>query len=418
MSAISGPGEPIRAPIKMGSPANKAEVQALLKERGLQMNVKFFDREYGKVQKNSDTLKSGAKWSFGLAGVAGAIATGVVIAVVKGTLAAGAIAAMATPVGWAAVGLLALGGTLLLCRHLMLKYHELGTDTGKQSLQALGWGVAGYVIVVAIWLAFQDEGDFAGGVATGMVANEVMYGSPLPLPSLSEVPETPLKKTNTKNFLLFKEDVVVVEKNSQGKEVIQVRNKDMQQKLHKLKTDAQGTNNRAETAALNLARKYDQGDSELGITQNDEAALHYYTLAAVAQNAHASYIVAERYYEGNKGVAAPDIKRAASFFQQAALAGHPKGQVVYGRMLLKGEIERTGLKQDELLAFTMFTNAAAKGSAAANLELGKMYANGLAGTQDLAMAKKHFREAIRNSFSEPKAAAAAAEALQKLNEQP
>lgn len=162
MSAISNPREPIRE-IKIESAADKAAVEQLLQEKGIKgREVRFFNREFEKVEKNADKLKSSAKWSFGLAGLAGGTATGVVIAVAKGTLGAAALAGAATPLGWAVLGLLAVGGTFLLCRHLMLKYHELQADIKTPVLTAIACAVAGFVTPLAIYfiLKSDDDGSF------------------------------------------------------------------------------------------------------------------------------------------------------------------------------------------------------------------------------------------------------------------
>lgn len=82
-------------------------------------------------------------------------------------------------------------------------------------------------------------------------------------------------------------------------------------------------------------------------------------------------------------------RRAAVAIERAARAGNIPAQVVWGQMLLDGEVVR----RDRVAAFLWFQGAAEKGDAEATNMVGRCYENGWGTTQDLTKAIAAFEKA-------------------------
>lgn len=395
------PQGPLRE-IRMDAPEKEAELKALLKEKKVEADVKFINKDLHTIESRAGFAKKMGIGAFVSSGVAAAIVATVASYLAYAGATAAAIGVAVTPVGWAALGLLAIGGMCLLARHLYLQANDIKSDIRGDMVDglksaAIGFGIV--VVLIAICSSFSDfDSGFGMGFAAGLAVSNTT--EPFYLPSSSnDRPEEPVKKD--KPFLLFKGDVVVVEKDSKNRELIIIRTAEMQRRLSRLERDA-GPRLEEEpgrhldsqlSANLQLAEKYAKGDKKLGITENAENAFHYYQAAAASQDVRpheidqqnkAKYELARRYEKG-VGTQA-DKGKAAELYKELAANNHAPSQAAYGRILINSD------KQEEGAAW--LRRAADAGNPEAAYELGKMYEKGFSGEKpNLIVAQGYYARA-------------------------
>lgn len=422
------PQGPLRE-IRMDAPEKEAELKALLKEKKVEADVKFLNKDFHTIESRAGFAKKLALGAFVSSGVATAIVASVASYLALAGATAAAIGVAVTPVGWAALGLLAIGGMCLLARHLYLQSNDVKSDIRGDMVDSLKSAAIGFgfvVVIIAIFSSFLDsDSGFGMGFAAGLAVSDI--SAPYYIPSSSnegpeERPEEPVKKD--KPFLLFKGDVVVVEKDSKNRELIIIRTAEMQRRLSRLERDA-GPRLEEEpgrhldsqlSANLQLAEKYAKGDKKLGITENAENAFHYYQAAAASQVVRpheidqqnkAKYELARRYEKG-VGTKA-DKGKAEELYKELAANNHVSSQVAYGRILVNSDKQ-----QAEGAAW--LRRAADAGNAEAAYELGKMYENGLPGEKpNLIVAQGYYARAGKDLGTLGKQAQKDRARLQALN---
>ncbi|MGB9990723.1 tetratricopeptide repeat protein [Pseudoduganella rhizocola] len=95
-----------------------------------------------------------------------------------------------------------------------------------------------------------------------------------------------------------------------------------------------------------------------GVPQDYKQALNWHRKAALKGKADAQYVVGAMYYTGNAVI--QDHKQAVTWFRKAAEQGHPEAQQVLGLMY---RYHIGGMPQDNVIAYTLWNLAAAKGNA-------------------------------------------------------
>ena len=128
----------------------------------------------------------------------------------------------------------------------------------------------------------------------------------------------------------------------------------------------------------------------LGVERDYGEAIAWYGRAAKQGHAGAQVNLAILYDDG-LGVSAPDPRRAAALFREAAEAGSPEAQNSLGRMYKAGR----GVPYDPREAATWLERAARQGYAPAQNSLGLMYLNGEGVRRDPRQAYVWLERAVR-----------------------
>lgn len=134
-----------------------------------------------------------------------------------------------------------------------------------------------------------------------------------------------------------------------------------------------------------LGRLYQNGAG--GVGADIKKAETYFKDAADEGYASALYELGAMYYSGALGE--PDYKKAVSLFEKAAKAGDGKASWQLGSMYFNA----VGVKQDAAKAKEYFEQAAGRGEEAAFYPLAYQYANGIGTKTDAESAVKWFKKA-------------------------
>jgi uncharacterized protein len=97
-----------------------------------------------------------------------------------------------------------------------------------------------------------------------------------------------------------------------------------------------------------------------GVARDYREAMHWHRKAAEQGKADAQYVVGAMYYTGN--AVASDQRQAVSWFRRAAEKGHAEAQHALALMY---RYHAAGLPQDKVLAYMLWSLAAAGGNASA-----------------------------------------------------
>jgi len=98
-----------------------------------------------------------------------------------------------------------------------------------------------------------------------------------------------------------------------------------------------------------------------------------------------------KYYK----VLARDTRKAAEWYEKAALQGHAKAQTALGQLYINGY----GVQQDYVVGVDWLQKAAEQGDADAHLELGWLYADGEGIPEDPVKALKWWQNAAERDFA-------------------
>lgn len=128
----------------------------------------------------------------------------------------------------------------------------------------------------------------------------------------------------------------------------------------------------------------------LGVERNEAEAVAWYERAAGRGHTGAQVNLAILYDDGI-GILAPDPRRAAALFRQAADAGSPEAQNSLGRMYKAGR----GVPRDPRQAAVWLERAAKQGYAPAQNSFGLMYLNGEGVRRDPQLAYVWLERAVR-----------------------
>ncbi len=120
-----------------------------------------------------------------------------------------------------------------------------------------------------------------------------------------------------------------------------------------------------------------------GVKQSDRNALLYYEAAAEAGDPYACFTLGIWYYQG-KGGLTPDAKRSFELQLKAAQIGHPAAMFNVGTACLTGD----GTDKDPALAAEWLHKASSHKIMEANLNLAKMYMEGVGVEKSLVKAKE------------------------------
>lgn len=161
----------------------------------------------------------------------------------------------------------------------------------------------------------------------------------------------------------------------------------------KAETASTGQDPAPETAdaAFHQGVRYKEGD---GVAQSDEKAATYFRQAADAGHADAQFLLGLALQTG-RGVA-KDPAEALSWYRKAGVQGHTEGQFLAGLMHRRG----LGTKKDPVAAFDWFRRAAAQDHTGAQFQLGLAYAKGEGVAEDDARALEYFEAAAGRGHAE------------------
>lgn len=95
-----------------------------------------------------------------------------------------------------------------------------------------------------------------------------------------------------------------------------------------------------------------------GVARDYQQALHWHRKAAEQGKADAQYVVGAMFYTGN--AVKPDQRQAVAWFRRAAEKGHAEAQHALALMY---RYHAAGLPQDKVLAYMLWSLAAAGGNA-------------------------------------------------------
>jgi TPR repeat protein len=127
----------------------------------------------------------------------------------------------------------------------------------------------------------------------------------------------------------------------------------------------------------------------LGVKQDIDAAIDWYTLAAAKGDAEALYALGRMHLDGI-GVE-PDSAAAADFFRRAADAGQPVAAREFAYLLLQGE----GTERNAMLAAAYLRRAAGEGDMDAQFALAGLYAEGVGVVESDEQAARWYAAAAR-----------------------
>jgi TPR repeat protein len=142
-------------------------------------------------------------------------------------------------------------------------------------------------------------------------------------------------------------------------------------------------------AQLSVAIDYEQGQNQA--RKDPVQAARWFREAALAGNLDAQFRLSRLITKGAPGLAS-DLPTAIKLLQDAANRGYAQAQNELGIRLQKGE----GLTADPAAAAQMFQKAAAQGNIQAQVNLGLLHVRGLGVKQDFAAAFHLFEEASKS----------------------
>ncbi len=140
---------------------------------------------------------------------------------------------------------------------------------------------------------------------------------------------------------------------------------------------------------VDLARCYGSGE---GVKQSDHMALHYYQKASQLNNPYAFHQLGNYHLYG-RGVVA-DSEKAFGYFLQAAKLGDTDSEAIVGILYFRGQ----GVAQNFTEGIVWLTKAANKNNVNACFNLGEILLCGVITTQDIPLARKYLRVAIKNNY--------------------
>jgi len=151
-------------------------------------------------------------------------------------------------------------------------------------------------------------------------------------------------------------------------------------------------NDETPEAQMTIAKMYKEG---LGVLEDIEKSISWYTKAAEAGLVEAQYLLGELYYryfyidENSK-------QKAAKWTEKAAENGHVKAQHKLSFLYTYGH----GVNKDPKQAIKWCGKAAEQGNESAQLELGHQYSYGLSLSKDLLKAAEWYKKAAKQGNTE------------------